>query len=219
MKCGKLRFCKLNCCNPRQAQKEEASKATGSAGDTAETLPQTEDQQLETLIGVVEAEAELDDQEVSDVLFDGSDGEGAEEEDPENDEVVECVVDHESSNNYDDVRDEDGNDDADTPEEHKEAAKAKATPDSCKGSKKQATRSQAKKLEVPQPDEAEAAEVLESDGEGDGQTSKQTHKDPTILSMSLLVFVPRMGYRKLKHACVRCSRVLALDLTRHFQLA
>ena len=187
---GKWGLCTINWCNPRQAEKKEAESATGSAGDTADTLPMPDDHHQQILDHMLDEE-ELEAEEMFDFIINGSQAEGGEEEEREHDEVVEAVVDHEDSNNYADVGDDD-DDDAMTPAQSKEAAAAKTPP---KVPKKQAARSKAEATELaaPQPDD-EAEEVAsDGDGEGDGQTSKGTHKDPTILLMPLFVFVLRMG--------------------------
>jgi len=157
-------------------------------------------------------EEELEAEEMFDFIINGSQAEGGEEEEREHDEVVEAVVDHEDSNNYADVGDDD-DDDAMTPAQSKEAAAAKTPPEA---PKKQAARSKAKATELAAPQPDDEAEEVASDGEGDGQTSKGTHKDPTILLMPLFVFVLRMGWVSKLQACMcplfqaSCLRPLTL---------
>eukprot|EP00435_Cladocopium_sp_Y103_P067083 s13_g29.t1 len=145
---------------------ERLDTREGSAADTAETLPLHGGQHEEGL----DAETTFDS---------GSQAEGAEEEDAEHDECVDIVVDHEESNNYDDVP-QDENDDIDVnPEESKEPAAAKVAPGSTKCSKKKTSPSQAKNDATQADDEAE--EIASGDEGPEGNTSKGTHKDPTIL--------------------------------------
>ena len=122
-------------------------------------------------------------------LREGLDAEGGEEEEQEHDDVVEAVIDHEQSNDYDDVED-DCDDDVITPVADSKKMPANANPKSAKAPRKKAAPSKAAELAPRQPDD-EAVNVA-SDEEGDA-TSKGTHKDPIILLMSLFVFVLHNG--------------------------